>query len=202
VAQVAAAMASYPARWGLCGGWAVDAWLGRHTREHGDVDIVVFVDDRRALFEQLRGWQLVGHDERWPENNRPWDGGPLISPGHLHGRIDRGEPPPASGIMLAEDGFVLDIQVAECAGDAWLLAREPRIALPLPDAVRAGPWGMPAVAPEVLLFYKALDLRRRDRADFAALLPALGAAQRAWLRDAVAAVGHPWMRELAAAVSP
>jgi hypothetical protein len=192
-------MDAYPADWALCGGWAVDAWLGRKTRDHGDVDIVVFVEDQDALFEQLAGWQLVCHDARAPVNSEPWDGGPLISPGHLHGRIDRGEPPPVSGIMLAEDGFILDVQINDRDSSHWLLMDEPRLARSLPDAVRTSLWGIPTVVPEVLLFYKAIDLRRRDRTDFAALLPALAPAQRAWLREAVAAMGHPWSRELAAA---
>jgi hypothetical protein len=53
------------------------------------------------------------------------------------------------------------------------------------------------VAPEVLLFYKSLDLRRRDKLDFAALAPQLTDGQRAWLREAIAAIGHPWLAELA-----
>jgi hypothetical protein len=47
-------MSSFPAPWALCGGWAIDAWLGRQTREHGDVDVSVFLQDQRALFEHLR----------------------------------------------------------------------------------------------------------------------------------------------------
>ena len=34
--------------WALCGGWAVDAWLGRVTREHLDVDLSVFEEDQAA----------------------------------------------------------------------------------------------------------------------------------------------------------
>jgi hypothetical protein len=198
VAHIRDVMSPYAAPWALCGGWAIDGWLGRQSREHGDVDIVVFVHDQRTLFHHLRGWQLVCHDARWPANNEPWDGGSLISPGHLHGRVDRGEAPAANGIMTAEDGFVLDIQLNECAGDRWTLSRDPLISAPLGDAITMSSWGIPTVVPEVLLFYKALDLRRRDKADFAALLPTLSDGQRGWLRDAVAAVGHPWTRELAA----
>ncbi|MFB4283322.1 nucleotidyltransferase domain-containing protein [Nonomuraea sp. MTCD27] len=37
--------------WFLCGGWAADAWLGRQTRDHCDVDIAVFHPDQHAIFE-------------------------------------------------------------------------------------------------------------------------------------------------------
>jgi hypothetical protein len=56
---------------------------------------------------------------------------------------------------------------------------------------------VPVVSPEVLLFFKSRDLRRRDKTDFAAALPMLAPSQRTWLRDAIAACGHPWLAELA-----
>ena len=67
-------------------------------------------------------------------------------------------------------------------------------ACPFDRAVRTSPWGMPTASPEVLLFFKARDLRRRDKTDFAALLPLLTtrparvAARRD--RDARASVGE------------
>ncbi len=33
VAEVADLMSTYRHMWCLCGGWAVDAWLGRQTRD-------------------------------------------------------------------------------------------------------------------------------------------------------------------------
>ncbi|MGH2610712.1 MAG: hypothetical protein ACRDHF_16645, partial [Tepidiformaceae bacterium] len=59
------------------------------------------------------------------------------------------------------------------------------------------PWGLPTVVPEVLLAFKARDLRRRDRLDFEALLPRLDQQQHDWLRDAISLMGHPWMSQLA-----
>ncbi len=50
VARVADLMATYRGAWSICGGWAVDAWLGRQTRDHADVDIAVYQDDHHALF--------------------------------------------------------------------------------------------------------------------------------------------------------
>jgi hypothetical protein len=62
--------------------------------------------------------------------------------------------------------------------------------------LRQSPWGLPAVVPEVLLLYKAGDLRRRDKLDFLALLPHLTDEQRDWLRNAISLVGHPWLTNL------
>lgn len=66
VARVSDLMAGYAAAWCLCGGWGVDAWLGRVTRDHADVDIVVFQADLPALFDHLEGWQLIAHDSPFP----------------------------------------------------------------------------------------------------------------------------------------
>lgn len=200
VAPIAQLMSSYPAQWALCGGYAVDAWLGETTREHGDVDIVAFVQDQRMLFTHLRGWQLVPHDGPRVTGGSAelWDGRPLGVPGHLHGRPPEASGPmPESLVLTAEQGFGLDIQLCERRAGEWVLRHGPLITVPLRRAVRPSAWGVPTVVPEVLLFYKAMDLRRRDRLDFAALAPLLAHGQRAWLRDAIAAVGHPWLGELA-----
>jgi hypothetical protein len=103
---------------------------------------------------------------------------------------------PANGIATDEDGFGLEFYLDNRAGEEWVLWHDPRITLAVADAVRHSPWGMPTVAPEVLLFFKARDLRRRDRLDFAALLPGLDPERRAWLREALALVGHPWLAAL------
>jgi hypothetical protein len=193
-------MATFPAPWALCGGWAVDAWLGRQTRDHGDVDVSVFVQDQEALFRHLSGWQLVAHD-RVEDGTVPaplWDGRPLVIPGHLHCRLDRGEPLPEGAVLTPEQGFVLDVLLDNRSGDEWLLWDEPRVSTPLVNGVQESPWGLPTVVPEVLLFFKATEPRRRDHLDFAALLPHLGTAQRDWLRDAVSRLGHPWLRRLSA----
>ena len=192
-------MSAFRAPWALCGGWAIDAWLGRHTRDHGDVDIAVFNQDRRALRDHLAGWQLVAHDPHVSDDtSEPWDGRALGLPGHLHGRLDAGEGLPDRVDAPTQQGFSLDIQLNDRSGDDWILSEQPSISLPLGKAVQRAPWGLPTVVPEVLLFFKALDLRRRDKLDFAAVLPELTQEQRDWLRNALAVVGHPWLAQLSA----
>ncbi|MEX0750359.1 MAG: hypothetical protein WD359_06070 [Dehalococcoidia bacterium] len=190
-------MASFPATWALCGGWAIDAWLNRTTREHGDVDISVFATDQQALFEHLRGWQLLPHGPSVGEDNAdPWDGARLEPPAHIHARPDTGEALPSDGIAKMEQGFIVEFQIDDRSGDDWILSREPRITFPVRDAIQESAWGVPVVAPEVLLFFKSRDLRRRDKLDFARALPLLSAQQRGWLSNAIALLGHPWQAEL------
>ena len=195
VAGVADLMSTFQPTWALCGGWAVDAWLGRLTRDHGDVDISVFIQDQRALFDHLAGWQLVAHDPHVSgDKSELWAGRRLHLPAHIHGRLDAGERLPER--LDAASGFGLDIQLDDRSGDDWVLSRQPRISVPLRNGVQQAPWGLPTVVPEVLLFFKARELRRRDKLDFLALLPHLTAEQRDWLRNAISLAGHPWLSQL------
>ncbi|MBA2631593.1 MAG: hypothetical protein H0U86_01110 [Chloroflexi bacterium] len=188
-------MRGFRPMWYLCGGWAVDAWLGGQTRSHADVDIAVFQDDQRAIFDHLGDWQLIGHDNHVADDSiEPWDGRRLDLPAHIHARSD--------------DGFTLEVLLNERSGRDWIFSREPRITLPLRRCVRQSSWGLSTVVPEVILFYKANppawrdglppDLRPHDELDLLALLPNLTEEQRSWIWEAISLLrpGHPWLGPL------
>jgi hypothetical protein len=185
VARVAAVMSAFPITWFLCGGWAVDAWLGHEAREHGDIDVAIFQDEQQAVFDRLAGWNLIGHDDSVdPDTEEPWTGRHIDVPGHIHARTH---------------GLNLEFVLNHRAGPDWVLIEDPRITLPLGKSARTSAWGLPTALPEVVLLYKARDdIRPRDEVDFAALLPLLTRQQASWLRDAIALVrpGHPWLPQL------
>jgi hypothetical protein len=56
-------------------------------------------------------------------------------------------------------------------------------------------WGLPYLAPEIVLLFKSKPMQPHDREDFRNALPALGAPARAWLRAAIAATNpyHDWL---------
>ena len=207
VARVATIMSGFGANWLLCGGWAADSALGRLTRDHHDIDITVFHEDQRALFEHLAGWQLVGHDDNVADDSsEPWLGRELHLPAHIHA-LPPGSAPadPSTG---QGTGFNLEVILNERSGDEWLFSREPRISLPLSRCVVQSPWGEEVASPEVVVFYKALPpawrngprtpLRKRDERDFAALLPQLSGEHRRWLHDSISLIepAHPWLPRL------
>ncbi|HYZ13571.1 MAG TPA: hypothetical protein VFA08_08200 [Actinomycetota bacterium] len=62
--------------WALCGGWAVDAWIGEQTRDHVDIDIVTFAEDQGTVFERLSAWNLIARDALVDqETTGLWDAG-------------------------------------------------------------------------------------------------------------------------------
>jgi hypothetical protein len=184
--RVAELMSGFESTWALCGGWGVDAWLGRRTREHVDVDVAIFQDDQLALRDYLAdGWLLNGHDPEDDDSTTPWTGRRLELPAHIHARAE---------------GFELDFQLNRRAGEDWILDEARGVTLPIAHALRSSPWGLPTLAREAILFYKGLgSSRAQDQADFEALLPVLGGPERSWLREALATVmpGHGWLQALA-----
>ena len=206
-------MSAYPGAWLLCGGWAVDAWLGGVTRSHGDIDVMVFHDDQRAAFQQFAAWDLVAHDAIDPgPTTEFWAGRELKIPAHVHAR-PRDENSPGALLRWVippheqvHDDRNVELILNERQDGRWVLHTEAGVSLPWQECVKQSTWGIPTAAPEVLLFYKAtaywgvkrMKPRPQDEIDFRALLPLLSSGQKQWLRQAVGRVvpEHPWLADL------
>jgi len=203
-------MSTFDHPWFLCGGWAVDAWLGRQTRDHQDIDIAIAHGGQRALREHLAGWHLIAHHADDAGNvTATWDGRNLRLPAHIHAR------PPGEANLAAlldwvpgprqrdPDGLDVEFILDEVREGQWLLEGDPPVPVPLDEAVRPSPAGVPAAVPRVLMYHKATAYwgrpgypRRHDLEDFQALKPLLTRDDEAWLRDALAAFVHPWLAHL------
>jgi|SRR5712664_3858909 len=186
IAELSALMLGAPFRWCLAGGMAIDRVLGRVTREHDDLDIGVFRNDMGLVRAWLARWEL-------------WCAG---SPGSGLNRlkIEDDLPHDIHGIWCRrqESGpWSLEILIEESTNQDWLYRRNHLVTLPL-DEVMEGAEGVPVMAPEVVLLYKAESPRERDRVDFSAALPLLSVRKREWLRFALSEAhpACPWLAEL------
>jgi hypothetical protein len=130
--------------WWIAGGWALDLFLGRQFREHGDLDVGVLRRDSPQLLAALSNWE----------------------------------------IFEAQNG---------------VFRRRPQIRRPLNEVIRRTPQGVPYLAPEVQLLYKARAPRLRDHDDFAHVVPHLEAPARTWLRESLQMTEpeHGWLVALA-----
>lgn len=187
-ARVHALFKSFDAPWWIAGGWAIDLFLGRQTREHGDIDLAVLRSDQPRLQRHLAGWDVhVAHDGELT----PWASGDWLEPPRHQFWVRSGPGAPWSFEVLLEDS----------RGGDWLFRRDASITLPLDRFGRLSPGGIAFVAPEVALLYKAARAQEieRNAQDFEVAAPALDAGARAWLHGAVAALypAHAWLPRLA-----
>ncbi|MFI7546947.1 nucleotidyltransferase domain-containing protein [Actinoplanes sp. NPDC049599] len=182
--ELADRLAGLPAPWAVAGGWAVDLFLGRITRAHHDLEITLPAATFGLLTRLFPGWEF--HVPR------------------------SGTLTPADPVSLAADfqtwaldpvtrTWRFDVFREPHDGDTWICRRDPRIRRPYAEVVLRTPDGIPFVAPEVALLFKAKGPRDTDEHDLAAVLPELGPARRDWLATALAVAhpGHPWRDRLA-----
>ena len=177
------------ARWWIAGGWALDLHLGRQTRPHHDIDVLVLREDLPAVRQRLRGWDLHAADPPGAGMLRPWPEDEQL-PAALHDIWCR--PTPTSP-------WVLQLMVDDTDGADWLYRRDSRIRRPV--AGLHGPASTAArrvLAPEVQLLYKSRALRSKDVEDFSTLVGGLEDDQRDWLRRSLSMVspGHAWLDRL------
>jgi hypothetical protein len=159
--------------WWVAGGYAIELAVGRPFRAHGDIDILLLRRDQLAVQHALAGWEWWAADP--PGVLRPWAPGDYLVD-TVHDIWCR----PA-----ADQPWRIQVMLDESAGQSWVSRRDPRLRRPLATVGRTSPDGIPYLAPEIQLFYKAARPRAKDEADFAAVLPLLTGMQRRWLRDAL-----------------
>lgn len=185
--EVAEIFSGCLARWWIAGGYAIELAARRPVREHGDIDVMLLRRDQFAVQRVLPGWQWHMADP--PGNLRPWQPAEQLPVGvhDIWCRPGPGQP------------WRIQVMLDESSGGDWVSRRDERIRRPITSLGSVTADGIPYLAPEIQLFYKAKAPRPKDETDFAAALPMLTGPQRRWLSDALTLVsgpGHPWRARL------
>lgn len=183
--EAAALFAGAPFRWWVAGGWSVE--LGAEPRRfHEDLEVAVPRRDVPALRAWLHAYHL-------------WD---TYEAGLRFLGPDVDVPPDHEQLWLRRDAYspwLLDLMLTPVTGDTWFYKRDERMSRPLDAVVRIGADGIPYQRPEITLLFKARRRWDKDESDFAAVVPGLEPADRAWLREAIALTEHPrhpWIERL------
>jgi hypothetical protein len=171
-----------PFWWAVAGGWAIDMFLGAQTREHHDLDLAIARHEQGLVFETLvlQGWDC--HVAAGGQLT-PWRGE----------RLDTGE----NNLWCRRPGdpaWRFDLVVTEIDDGDWVFRRNPRIRLPIDEAITAG--APSYVSPHVQLLFKARHHQAKDDADLVAVVRRLGPERRRWLHDALRVTEgpeHPWL---------
>lgn len=183
--EVARRLAGTAVPWYVAAGWAVDLFVGRPTREHGDLEIGVPAGGFGAVRSALTGYEfdVVGHGHlRWP----------VESPA-FHHFFQTWVREPATGI------YRLDVFREPHDRDLWICRHDDSIRLPYSRIISVTTAGIPYLVPEIVLLFKAKRAELpKNEADFTAVLPLLTAAQRSWLRESLTRIhpGHRWIAAL------
>jgi Aminoglycoside-2''-adenylyltransferase len=182
--EAALILTECPVPWYVAGGWAIDLSLGRETREHEDLEIAI----SRVDFAAYRAF-IVGLDR--------FD---LYDAGS--GRVSRladGQEPNQENHqiwMYERDAHVwrMDTFLEPRDARTWVSRRDPRIQVPMADAVRRTAEGIRYLAPALVLFMKAKHARDKDDLDLTVTLPTLDQTERRWLADSIDLVhpSHRW----------
>ncbi|MEU6328147.1 hypothetical protein ABZ851_12820 [Streptomyces sp. NPDC047049] len=182
--EVAQQLAGISTPWYVAAGWALDLFRGRQTRAHGDIEIAV----PAASFPQVRD-RFPGYVFDAAGSGRIWEDATPEALAAVHQTWLRD---PATG------NYLLDVFREPHDGDIWICRRDERVRLPYSDIVHHTQDGIPYLAPELVLLFKAKHARRKDQTDFEATVPHMTSAQRETLAELLARVHpeHPWIADL------
>ncbi|MCZ6870980.1 MAG: amino acid transporter [Gammaproteobacteria bacterium] len=182
--EATAVLAGLDVTWCVVGGWAIDLFLGRETRSHGDLEIAIARADFPRLRDHLRAYRLhsVGNGEV-----RAMSAGEVTPPDkHQNWVLD-----------VDEDVWRMDVMLEPGDEATWVYRRDESVRAPRQRMVSTRD-GVSFLKPEAVLLYKAKATRPKDEADFAACLPLLDGEARHWLRTILTRLHpeHSWLSAL------
>ncbi|MFD7382135.1 nucleotidyltransferase domain-containing protein [Streptomyces anulatus] len=182
--EVAHRLAGISTPWCVAAGWALDLFRGGQTRDHGDIEIAI----PEAGFPEVRD-RFPGYVFDAAGSGRIWEDAPPETLAAVHQTWLRD---PVTG------DYLLDVFREPHDGDIWICRRDETIRLPYSEIVHHTQDGIPYLAPELVLLFKAKHARPKDRRDFETTVPHLTRAQRATLGELLTRVhpGHAWLTDL------
>jgi hypothetical protein len=182
--EVAQRLAGVAAPWCVAAGWALELFRGTQTREHGDIEIAI----PAATFPEVRE-RFAGYAFDAVGSGRIWEN---AAPDELAATHQTWLREPATG------NYLLDVFREPHDGATWICRHDETIRLPYSEIIHRTPDGIPYLAPELVLLFKAKHARPKDQADFVETIPHLTPAQRTALAGLLARAhpGHRWLANL------
>jgi Aminoglycoside-2''-adenylyltransferase len=172
-----------PFRWWICGGRALEIHAGRAWRSHSDLDIGVTREQAPSVYGWLSDWDLfIASAGRLSE----WDGRSL-SAGRHENNVWARKP-------LGET-WAFDLTIGSGTDERWVYRRDPSLSLLWDEAILCSSDGVPYLAPELQLLFKAKNHRLKDDHDAGQVIPTINLRAQRLLREHLPS-GHDWQRLL------
>jgi len=206
----------------VCGGFALELFVGKSMRAHGDLDISVFYENKRDVAALLHsnGWDIYkrvfepgslggitplvdANDSKLDEVRTIWA---MKQGSHLPPK------PRNDGTYIydfeilshEQKGFnFIEVVLDYNDGDHFVCGKDKKIARKLDKAILFSDEGVPYMAPELVLFLKSPQVystheihRKKTPADFKAVFPLLPDESKKWLIDALDTTytdGYEWL---------
>jgi hypothetical protein len=179
--DVAQRLAGTSVPWYVAAGWALDLFRGEQTREHHDIEIGMPAGQFPEFRERFPGFvfDAVGSSRIWES----------ATPQVLSVTWQTWLREPATG------RYLLDVFREPHVGETWVCRRDETIRLPYVQIIRYTADRIPYLIPELVLLFKAKNVRPKDQADFDGALPFLTHTQRQTLSRLLMQVhpGHAWL---------
>ena len=174
VTEVSNIFSSIPISWGIAGGWALDIHLGRETREHSDIDIVIFREDQQVMYQHLKNeWTLYkakdGKLSPWKEKE------------YLDAINDVGVS------RASQSPWAFQIMLMDCNQDYRIYRREKTIKVSKEELFSNDENKVPYLKSAFQLLYKggSSQIREKDFRDFQSVLPSLSLKEKEWVKEAL-----------------
>jgi hypothetical protein len=196
----------------VCGGGAIDLFLGAKTRPHKDLDVAVYCQDRDTIVQYMLddGWSLYepcGCEHLHKINNvteqkriksNIW----CLKPNNLHYEFVEHEKDMYAvnfdGSEQSELDFI-EFLFNDHDGKHFFYSRNHNIKRELSKAILRKS-DIYYLAPEVVLLYKSTALSNNDyQLDYTNTLPKMNEDQKDWLKDALHYMfpdGHEWLQKM------
>lgn len=188
ISEIKEVFAHIPARWAIAGGWALDLHIGKKSREHSDIDVVIYREEQQVVYQSLeRDWTLYKATNR---SIKRWEDGEYLELTN-DVWVSRNENSPWKFQMMLFDS----------ENNNWIYRRKKSIKKLKNEIFQKTKNGTPYLKPEIQLLYKAgsKQVREKDFKDFQTILPSLLPEEMEWLKRSLKKQfpeGHHWIQYL------
>ena len=175
---------NYNGIWGIAGGWAIDLFLNKETREHQDIEIAILRQEQLLFKNYLHGWSFSYIDNMGQLIN--WDNDKYL------------ELPVHEVYTTDGTGNRIEILLNEAVDGNWIYRRNLNVTYPIESSILKSKCGIPILSPEIVLLYKSKENRKKDSDDLRRILPELSKESRAWLASSIefAHGNTEWVKEI------
>ncbi|MGC9781145.1 MAG: aminoglycoside adenylyltransferase [Candidatus Heimdallarchaeota archaeon] len=116
--EVSELFKSLDINWWIAEGWAIDIFLGKKSREHLDIDVLILRKDQIIIHKHLNEWELYKTNQ---PRLKPWEKGEYLEIG-------------VNSVWCKETSdspWVLEIMFLDTIKDEWFFRHNPKIRLTL-----------------------------------------------------------------------